>query len=1162
MNSVSRIFFICLLSLTICSVGIAGSKKQKSSPPQISPPVTPFEFFGDVRNLPAPPQWKPGDPIKEIPRRTSPGHRSQPQEPRPVGLDPLLEKQNKAVMVPDSFTTPTRNFDGGGFSGVNPPDTVGDVGPNHYIQMINGGGGTQVRIYDKQEPVPTLLANFILDSLGSGVCAGGFGDPIVLYDEQADRWVLSEFASSGNNLCVYVSMTNDPVDGGYFNYAFSTPQFPDYPKYSVWPTDANNGQGSYVVVTNEGAPIVYALNRGAMLAGLASTFQRFTDVPVLSGFPFQGILAPADVDGPVAPPNGSAVPIMHHRDTEVHGPPGNPTQDFVEMWELDVDWITPANSTLTNTVDISVQELDSDLCGLVSFSCFPQPGSGVTLDPLREPIMNRLQYINFGSHQTLVGDFVTDVDGTDHGGMRWFELRGGAGNWSLFQEGLYSIDQHHRWIGGIAMDGSGNIALGYSVSSTTVHPDIRYTGRLATDPAGTMSQPETVVVDGTASNASNRWGDYANMNLDPSDNCTFWYTTMYNVSSQWSTRVASMRFDACGFAGSVGLDQETYSCSDTVSIQVTDANLVGAGTQNVTISSTTETTPETVTLNENPPSSGRFTGSIPLTAAPPSNGDGQLSVNNADTINVLYIDADDGQGNTNVPRNDTANVDCQSPAITNVQAVNISGTSATITWNTNEESDSVVVYDTVVPPVANSVSDTDVVTTHNLQLNGLTSCITYFYYVQSTDAAGNVSVDNNGGAFYSFTTTGEASVTYVSTDVPKAILDMQTATSVINIPDNDTIVDVNVQLNANHSWDGDMDITLISPNATQIELSTDNGGNGNNYINTIFDDEATTSIVSGAPPFTGSFRPEGSLSNVDGDSSSGTWTLSIFDDFSGDTGTLNSWSITVTHSEACSGCPTILISPSTLPDGAVNTSYNQSVVASGGTGPYTYAVTSGSLPDGLTLNTTTGAISGTPTTEGSSTFTITATDAEACTGSQSYTINITATPACLFCDNFEDGVIDPNWTYKQTWTEDGDALISTTNRKKAEVIATPIFFGCSICEVQTIMQSAGGASNKVWLLAWRLNKMNVVELLMNEPSDKFVLKQRRNGSIVAKGKAEMTIDPDTAYEVRIDFNGTNFELFVNDTSVLTLPAVGTPNGTVGFRVKNTTARFEEIIVNP
>lgn len=802
------IAFILLL-IFLPAFGFAQHKKSKNKPPEVSAPVTPYRFDGSVLNLPAPPEWKPGDPIKEIPRRFYPPAVTYPQEPRPVKEDPLLNLQKNAIIkTPNSFTTPTRNFDGGNFTGVNPPDTNGDVGPNHYIQTINSASGTQVKIWDKAEPTPTLLTTFTMDSLGSGSCASGFGDPVVLYDRQADRWLLSEFAGSGAHLCVYISQSGDPVNGGWFAYNFTTPSFPDYPKYSVWPTDKDGGQGSYVVTTNEGQPIVYALNRGAMLAGQAATSQRFNNIPPLQGFGFQGVSAPADIDGPTAPPPMAKCAVINHRDTEVHGPPNNPNQDFLNIWELDVSWVTPASSTLTNSIDISIAEMDSDLCGLFSFNCFPQPNTGVTLDPLREPVMHRLQYMNHGSFETLVGNFVTDVDGTDHGGMRWFELRGGSGAWSLFQEGLYSIDAQNRWIGGISMDSSGNIAMGYSVTSSTVHPDMRYTGRLSTDPAGQMTEPETQIVDGTASNGSNRWGDYAEMGLDPADDCTFWYTNMYNIASTWSTRVVSMKFDNCG-----------------------------------------------------------------------------------------------------------------------------------------------------------------------------------------------------------------------------------------------------------------------------------------------------------------------------------------------------------------TGCPIITLSPATLPDGNVGTAYNQTIVATGGTAPYTYAVSNGSLPSGLTLDSATGVISGTPDTTGTSNFAITATDNVGCTGTQNYSITINP-QTCLFCDDFEDGVLDPNWTYTGTWTETGGSLQGTSPPKKALAIASPIFSGCLNCTVQASMQTQGGSKNRVWMFAWYVDKDNRMELLMKEENDKWILKQRSGGKVVAKSKGLSTIDPNVAYDVSVAFDGTQFIVSVNATPLITLVPVGVvPSGTVGFQSKSTTSSFGYINVN-
>jgi hypothetical protein len=510
-------------------------------------PVTPFLFEGDLRDLPRPVQWRPGDPVKEIPRRHYPDPNGQASSslPENPGPDPLLAQQAAAPSnTSRTFTETSRNFAGQGYTGVNPPDTVGDVGPDHYIQMINHSSGSQVRIWDKSTPTPTELTTFMLDSLGTGNCASGKGDPVVLYDRLVDRWMLSEFSNSGNYLCVYISQTGDPINGGWYNYNFQAPTFPDYPKYGVWPTDANNGDGSYVVTANDGGPGVYALDRGKMLAGEAASYQRFT-ISNLPGFSFEAP-TPADLDGPNPPPDGAAAIIMRHRDTEVHSGPSAPG-DLLEMWLFDVDWVDAGNTTLTQQASVDVAEFDSSLCGLTSFSCFDQPGGGSDLDPLREVIMFRLQYRNsdeFG--ETLAGNFVVDVDGDDHGGLRWFELRGGNEGWHLYQEGTFAPDSDNRFMASSATDQSGNFAIAYNVSSTSVYPSLRYSGRLADDPLGTLTQGDLSIHEGSARNSSNRYGDYSAMSVDPADDCTFWFTGMDNTSSSWRTQVASFAFDACG----------------------------------------------------------------------------------------------------------------------------------------------------------------------------------------------------------------------------------------------------------------------------------------------------------------------------------------------------------------------------------------------------------------------------------------------------------------------------------------------------------------------------------------------------------------------------------------------------------------------------------------
>ena len=542
------------LVLTVSACMASSSFAASNSPLPTEPMViqgahqselaTPYVVDVDLRDLPKTKDWKMGDPIIEIPKRvyqSSQGpdieRTSQLNEPL---FDPLLDLQENAV--PDlslrAFSTPNLNFDGQGFTGVYPPDTVGEVGLNYYIQLVNAGGGTIFNVYNKSDG--SLAAGpSDLDSLwtGGGACASGYGDPIVLFDTLANRWLMSEFASSGNHLCVYISKTSDPISGGWYLYDFNVPQFPDYPKYAVWPD-------AYYVSTNESSPAAYALDRNRMLNGQSATFQRFT-APNMPSFPFQALI-PSDVDGTTSPPAGSPNYFMRHRDGEINGDPPDPLNDILEIWEFRVDWNNPANSTFTGPVNVTVSDFDSYLCGLSSFYCFPQPGTSVTLDPLREVVMWRLQYRNFGSYETLVGNFVTDLD-RNHGGIRWFELRKTDGSWSLYQEGTYGPDEAHRWMGSIAMDKDGNMALGYSVSSTTIYPSIRYVGRLASDTLGTMPQGEYTLVSGTASQtASTRWGDYSSMNVDPVDDCTFWYTNEYiTTGGTWRTRISSFNFPSC-----------------------------------------------------------------------------------------------------------------------------------------------------------------------------------------------------------------------------------------------------------------------------------------------------------------------------------------------------------------------------------------------------------------------------------------------------------------------------------------------------------------------------------------------------------------------------------------------------------------------------------------
>jgi len=423
-------------------------------------------------------------------------------------------------------------INGMGNTGVNPADPCLEVGPNHVIQMINGSSGAYFRIFDKSGNAlgaQTYLDNFV-NAIGGITTYSGLGDPIVIYDAMADRWLMSEFSASGNRMIVIVSTTPDPT-GTWYAYSFTAPSFPDYPKYAVW-------SNMYLITTNENQTATYALDRSRMLQGLSATAQRFTvpDVPTIG---FQAC-TPIGHDGGPAPPVGAPGMFMRMAD-DGWGP--SVTNDRLELWTLSVNFTTPANSVLAGPAFLATQPFDTELCGYQSFNCIPQPGTTTTLDPLREVIMNRAQYRNFGTHEAIVCNHVTDVNGADRAGVRWYELRRTAlaNPWAIHQQGTYSPDAANRWMASIAINANGDIGLAYNVSSSSVFPSIRYTGRFASDPLGQMTFAETSIVAGTSRNASNRYGDYNSLDVDPA-NQSFWGTAKFNTSTAWSTRMFQFSF--------------------------------------------------------------------------------------------------------------------------------------------------------------------------------------------------------------------------------------------------------------------------------------------------------------------------------------------------------------------------------------------------------------------------------------------------------------------------------------------------------------------------------------------------------------------------------------------------------------------------------------------
>ena len=443
----------------------------------------------------------------------------------PKGVDPLRQgagnEGNERTMVIG------QNFAGQGNTGVSPADPSLCVGPSHIIQMINGSSGARLRIYDKTGT--TLLAAQYMDAISS---INGLGDPIALYDQLANRFIITEFSSSGNKLVMLVSQTANPL-GAWYIYEFTAPSFPDYPKYGIW-------QNAFVCTANETTNKVYAMDRAAMLVGTPTTALVSFSIPNSPSLSFQAP-SPVNICGTSLPPANIKPLIMRMTDDAW----GTGVNDELQMWELDLDFVTPASSTMTPMPSLATAPFASDLCGFTTLNCIRQPGTNQRLDPIREVIMNRIYMRAFSTYTSMVLCHAVDVTGTDIAGVRWYELRKtGVAPWSIYQQGTYSIDSNSRWMPTIGIDFFGNIGLAYNVSSTTVFPSLRFTGRKFSDTLGQMTEPEQTIIAGTNSNSGNRWGDYNDLGVDPIDDQTFWMTGMHRPSGGWVTRIASFGFVA------------------------------------------------------------------------------------------------------------------------------------------------------------------------------------------------------------------------------------------------------------------------------------------------------------------------------------------------------------------------------------------------------------------------------------------------------------------------------------------------------------------------------------------------------------------------------------------------------------------------------------------
>jgi subtilisin-like proprotein convertase family protein len=873
--------------------------------------ATGFAVSPPLRSLPPDETEKPpdasGDEIKAVPLKT---FRVETGDPEAAAPDPVVQSDAPSTLVgpPALSFAGLSNQDNSTAFGfrVSPPDTVGDVGPNHYVQMVN----LMFRVFDKAgNPLTApLKVSSIFAPLGAPCGSRDDGDPIVLYDPLADRWLLSQFctvANPFNHQVIAISQTPDP-SGPYFLYDFMMPnnKFNDYPKFGVW-TDAyymtdNQFNQAGTAFLGAGA---FAFDRAKMLAGDPTA--SFIYVDIENGNTDIGGVLPADLDGATAPPAGAPALFSYFTAGEF----GDPA-DALRIWEFRPNFATPAASTFIEIPEspIAVAPFDPrSPTGRDDIEQPPPATSAANLDSIADRLLHRLVYRNFGTHESLVVNHTVNVSGvapttpaTHQAGVRYYELRrpiGGA--FTVHEQATFAPDGHNRWMGSAAMDGSGNLAVGYSISSSTLAPSIGYAARLATDPPGGLFQGEAILINGTGvqTDSGSRWGDYSSLNVDPADDCTFWFTSeYYTAASQassavgWLTRIGTFSLPGC-------TPVELGKIEGTVRNALSGLPIPGAtvSTTNGVVRTTDAAGSYSMTLVE---------GTYDMTASATNYlGDSATGVsvtNGNTTVQDFFL--------TPIPVVEAA----PGAAVTaeNCAAPNGAidpGESVTVTLPVRNvgTADTANLVATLLP--TGGVTSPGPAQSYGVVVAGGPAVARPFTFTASGSCGGTLTATlqlqdgarDLGTVTYTFTLgslnplsqTGTASSGDVSVPIP----DLATSEVPVFVPDNGAVTDVNVKLRLNHTFTGDLVVSLIGPDGTSVTLSNRRGGGGDNFGSganscsgapTVFDDSAATAISAGTAPFSGSFRPDSPLSAFNGKPTGGLWKLRVVDQAGGDVGNI------------------------------------------------------------------------------------------------------------------------------------------------------------------------------------------------------------------------------------------------------------------------------------
>ncbi len=802
-----------------------------------------------------------------------------------IGKDPqkdndYLVRDKSIFSMNKKGRTPSLVFDAVQ-SNISPTDPSLAVGPDHVFVVYNTG----FRIFDKEgNPLTNQLSESNIFP-SEGCC-----DLTVSYDNAADRWVVSLL---GNGAFVAVSDGPNPVTSDWYVYNFT--QVSDYQKLSVW------SDGYYMTDNTSANNKIYVFERDKMLNG--DTSAQIQTFP-LTGLITDGFYSPQvlNISDDNTPPAGNATVVFYHDDSFT-----GITNDHLILWNINVDWITPNNSSISGPLSLPTTPFLSVFDG-GSFSNLQQPNGGSSIDAIQNTIMNQAQFRQFDSHNSALFSFVVDTDASagELAGIRWYELRqdNATDDWSIYQEGTYtSPDGKHAWLGSLMMDHEGNIGMGYvgMGGNTNTHVSSYYTGRYADDPLGTMTVGEELIAEGSTNFLGNRYGDYGKLDIDPNNDKEFWYITEYmNPDRKDVVGVFQLAPD---FANDVGIVDITDPVSgDLSAAETVTVTIFNYGTEeqsnfpirlivdDVTI--VDEVFTGTIAVGQNIDYTFSQTIDLSIEGNTYTIGSSTQLVGDEDTTNdlftkeVTHINANDvGISAITAP---STSADLGTETIT-VEITNY-GTQTQnnipVQYSINGGAD---IQETFSGPI-----QPEETLSYSFDSQANFSTPGNYVIIARTNLNTDADVSND-----SLTITVVHTSCFMLENITATPVGASVATSTINYSGAPfTLNDVNVGINITHTYTSDLSVTLIAPNGTEILLTEANGGAGNNYTNTFFDDDATTSILMGSPPFTGTFKPEEELSTLNGINAVGTWTLRIIDTFPPqDSGTLNTWSLELCGSE-------------------------------------------------------------------------------------------------------------------------------------------------------------------------------------------------------------------------------------------------------------------------